>query len=239
MTESKLIGRADVVSLRGYKKSMSYDPIADIEAYWEELRGVRVVPLRSEVDPRKFERALDCTFLLERNAPGLARFRLAGMKFTELMGMEVRGMPVTSLLTPPAREEVREALNMLFEGPNAVTIGMRAENGLGRPKLHGRMVLLPLKSDLGDISRAIGCLSLDGKIGLTPRRFDMLSINYRSVGPFRTAQPAVDIQKEKALATEGFAEPAVKYRHKRKGPGPQLTLIKNEALVKADEKSEN
>ena len=63
----------DVVSLEKVKAAMVYNPIAEVEAYWEALRGVRMMPLRSEIDPRGIERALDHTFILERIAPGLAR----------------------------------------------------------------------------------------------------------------------------------------------------------------------
>ena len=37
-------------------------------------------------------------------APSVARFRLAGAHLSELMGMEVRGMPMTALFLPDARD---------------------------------------------------------------------------------------------------------------------------------------
>ena len=37
------------------------------------------------------------------------------------------------------------------------------------------MILLPLKSDLGDISRVLGCLCTYGAIGRAPRRFELLN----------------------------------------------------------------
>ena len=63
----------------------------------------RAVPMRSDVDPRGIERSLEHAFILERIAPQMARFRLAGMHLTDLMGMEVRGMPTTALFAPAAR----------------------------------------------------------------------------------------------------------------------------------------
>ena len=225
----------DVVSLKGYRQTMTYNPIAEVEAYWEALRGTRLVPLRSEIDPRGIERALDSTFLLERIAPGLARFRLAGMRLNEIMGMEVRGMPMTSVLTPDARDEAREALNQLFEGPSIVTASLEAASGIGRPALRGRMVLLPLKSDLGDISRAIGCLSLDGKIGRVPRRFGITSLTYRAVGPFKTTQPAEPVAPalptpDTATADTGMSEAPAPFRGKADDTRPKLRLIKTDEL---------
>ena len=36
------------------------------------------------------------------------------------------------------------------------------------------MLLLPLRSDLGDVTRALGCLIAEGEIGQGPRRFDLM-----------------------------------------------------------------
>jgi len=216
----------DVVSIKGFREAMTYSPIAEVEAYWEALRGVRTIPLRSEIDPRGIERALDRTFLLERIAPGLARFRLAGQKLNDLMGMEVRGMPLTSMLTPESRDGAREALNHLFEGPKVVKLSLVGEKGIGRPAMRGQAILLPLRSDLGDISRALGCIVFDTKIGRTPRRFDVEAITYREIGPFRTPQPEAAPDE-----TPAFAEDASKFAHKPKAKRPATHL----RLVKPDE----
>ena len=57
-----------------------------VEAYWTALRGARLVPSRSEVDPRGIEAALDRAFVAERIAPGVARLRLAGAHLADLNG---------------------------------------------------------------------------------------------------------------------------------------------------------
>ena len=199
---------ADVVSLSGYTKSMSYNPIAEVEAYWEALRGNRVVPLRSDVDPRGIERALENTFLIERIAPGLARFRLAGAHLNDLMGMEVRGMPLTSFFTPDARKEMQEALAEAFEGPSVASVTLVGEGGMSRPPLSGRLIILPLKSDLGDISRAIGCLVTDGDLGRKPRRFNIQSKTIRALGPFgMTPQPDAEAPKTPAPTASETSAP--------------------------------
>ncbi|MEZ5686504.1 MAG: PAS domain-containing protein [Paracoccaceae bacterium] len=51
---------------------------AELRAYWEGLRqGRQAVPSRAEVDPRGIDRALEYSFILERVAPGMGRFRLS------------------------------------------------------------------------------------------------------------------------------------------------------------------
>ena len=55
-------------------------------AYWSGLQDGRTVPKRADIDPRRIEGLLSDTFILERIAPGLARFRVAGANLAELMG---------------------------------------------------------------------------------------------------------------------------------------------------------
>lgn len=167
-------GSNKVVGLPMRALDMKHPAIAQVEAYWEALRGNRNVPLRSEIDPRGIDQALENAFILERIAPSVARFRLAGMHLNDLMGMEVRGMPVTSLFTGDSRTKLTDTLEHLFEEPAKVLLRLTGEHAAGRGKISGEMLLLPLRSDLGDISRAIGCLVSDGRIGgKSPLRFNI------------------------------------------------------------------
>lgn len=204
-----------IVSIGEYRAAMQKPALSQIDAYWEGLRAGRPVPLRADVDPRGIDRALENAFILERIAPGVARFRLAGMHLNDLMGMEVRGMPITAFFTPEARRKISDALEHVFEEPAKARFKLAGEASIGRPKLTGEMLLLPLKSDLGDISRALGCLVTDGRIGRTPRRFDVEEAKIRPLfgdaddlsalrapGPAEPQAPAVPDPQA------GFAEPA-------------------------------
>ncbi|MEM6634942.1 MAG: PAS domain-containing protein [Pseudomonadota bacterium] len=226
---------AEVVSLAGHIKALTYNPIAEVEAYWEALRGSRLVPLRSEVDPRGFERALEYSFLIEKIAPGLARFRLAGSRISDIMGMEVRGMPLTSMFTPPARQQIQDVLNRIFEAPETAQISLSSETGLGRPPLSGKLALYPLKSDLGDISRALGCFSCDGKIGRAPRRFNCTSIRYGALGPFKTPQPEA-AEPAPADQAPGFAEAPAPFKREATRDKNNVTHLR---LVKSEDTKNN
>ena len=217
-----------VVPFSGGKPKMAYNPIAEVEAYWEALRGDRILPLRSEIDPRGMERALDHTFLLEKIAPGLARFRLAGGELNDVMGMEVRGMPLTALVEPAARDEARDILIDLFEGPTIITLDFLADRtswSLGQ--LKAKMILLPLKSDLGDVSRALGCVQFEGKIGRTPRRMDIVSKHYRRLGEVEKIrhQPVKSKKPD-----PGFAEPRRTFQvlERKRAAGSHLRLVKSD-----------
>lgn len=171
---------AEIVSLKKYKTVMQHSAISQVEAYWHGLRAGRVVPNRSDVDPRGINNALEYAFILERIAPGMARFRLAGMHLNDLMGMEVRGMPITSFFVPDARRQISDALEHVFEEPSIARFKLTAERGIGKPQAEAELIILPLKSDLGDISRALGCLVCQGEIGRAPRRF---TVDEMSVEP--------------------------------------------------------
>jgi len=157
--------------LAGGGQAMQNRILAEVRAYWEGLRKGRAVPGRAEVNPRGIERALEYAFILERIAPGMARFRLAGMHLNDVLGMEVRGMPLSAFFMPEARKQISQVLEEMFQHPAVAELGLVAEAGFGKPALTARLLLLPLSSDFGDVNRALGCLVSEGKIGRTPRRF--------------------------------------------------------------------
>ncbi|MGB0660168.1 MAG: PAS domain-containing protein [Mangrovicoccus sp.] len=212
---------ANIVSLKRYRNTMQHSALSTVEAYWQGLRAGRVVPSRSEVDPRGIDKSLEFAFILERIAPGMARFRLAGMHLNDLMGMEVRGMPLTSFFVPDARRQISDALEHVFEEPAIARFRLVAEAGIGKPENEASLLILPLKSDLGDISRALGVLVYEGDIGRTPRRFTVSHMEVEPLvtpiaGTTRPEIPAAVREMEEIGATdstsgndapEGFAEP--------------------------------
>lgn len=147
--------------------------LREVEAYWELLRGSRIVPDRSQIDPRGFPGALPYSFLLERIAPGLARIRLTGRHLSDLMGIDLQGLPLTSLFQPEARPGIIEITSAVFEEPAVARLRLASGGGVGRQPIEAHLILLPLRDDLGDVTRAIGCLVAEGPIGRTPRRFTL------------------------------------------------------------------
>lgn len=180
---------------------------AEVRAYWEGLRRGRMVPPRSEVDPRGIERALEYAFIIERVAPGMGRFRLAGMHLNDLMGMEVRGMPLTAMFTPEARKRVADATEVMFNTPAVVELTLTGETGIGKPPLTAKLLMLPLKSDLGDVTRALGCLVAEGEaIGRTPRRFEVVSVEVTEIVAGEPLAGPAPVAADR-LREMGFAEP--------------------------------
>ena len=192
----------NVIEMSEYQPGPGFPAIAQVESYWEALRRGRLLPARADVDPRGIEQALEHAFVLERVAVGVGRIRVAGSHLGALMGMEVRGMPLTCLIAPADRPTVARALEETLQMPAVTTLDLEAPAGIGRGALVARMLLLPLTSDLGDVSRVLGCLVARGDIGAAPRRFEVTAVRTVPLAPQAAAEPAVRLPE-----APGFAEP--------------------------------
>ncbi|KIC42748.1 diguanylate cyclase [Ruegeria sp. ANG-R] len=203
-----------IVAMDRFDSGRSLSPIRQAEAYWTALLTGDGVPMRAQIDPRGLENILEYTFILERIAPGLARFRLAGSHLNNLAGMEVRGMPLTAFFEPSARDDVKSVLDQVFTGPAVAELDLLSKGKLGRVSLQARMILLPLKSDLGDVSRVLGVMVSDGTIGVTPRRFILSDRRVNMISELQQPPKPV-VQRE-----EGFAEDQTAFK-----AAPHLRLV--------------
>ncbi|WP_151720436.1 PAS domain-containing protein [Gemmobacter serpentinus] len=186
-------GRAAGKTSRAAQDAQLRAMTEEVRAYWEGLRRGGDLPERSQIDPRGMEGALRGTFLAERIAPGVARLRIAGMNFTDLLGMDARGMPLSALFDPMSRARLSVLLDSCFLRPAVLDLALGCEMGIGRPDLRARMILLPLAGDGSRGEMALGCLALADQIGRQPRR---LVIESATTTPVRLPQlqPAVPLQ---------------------------------------------
>ena len=219
----------NVISMNSFKQDNDMQAPAEVRAYWETLRRGQLVPYRSEVDPRAIENTLPYAFIGEKVAPGHVRLRIAGTHLTDLMGMEVRGMPLSALFDPTARKQLSETLEQVFDGPAAVAMTLSGDTGFRRPELVARLVLLPMRNDLGDVSRVLGCLESSGRTGRTPRRF---VISETRVDKLRSTPtiPAKDAEEapiRKPLT--GFREPRPVFKSAVPNPAaPWLRVVRTD-----------
>jgi hypothetical protein len=202
----------------GDKAAAHAPAMRQVRAYWEGLRHNGGVPARDAIDPRGLAGALAQVFMIERIAPGLARFRLVGSQITDLVGCEVRGMPFTALFDPEGRRKITDLLEGLFSGPAIMHLDLEAERGIGRPALRAHLTLLPLVSHLGKVDLALGCMTLDGPVGRAPRRFAIARSRVEKLG-------AIAAQAD-ARAPE-FAETQTDFVMPRppRADGPYLRLV--------------
>ena len=235
----KLFGKPDtgkVIFMDRFRTGNSLSPIRQAEAYWSALRTGAEVPMRSQIDPRGLENILEYAFIVERIAPGVARFRLAGQHLRDLAGMEVRGMPLTCFFSPAGRNRISVVLEHMFDAPSVAELTLTSEHKRG-PKLEARMILMPLRSDMGTVNRALGVLIADGPMGIAPNRFDIDRTSLRAVSGEAQSEPenhplaepmrdplVLSGPSDKSL--EGFAEAQTPVTGKPVSKVPYLRVIK-------------
>ncbi|MBO0344873.1 PAS domain-containing protein [Roseibium limicola] len=112
-------------------------------SYWDDLRGPRPAPNRSEVDPGRIRALLGDTFILETSSPQVARYRLAGTRLCSAHCRELKGRNFLRGWSDKDREALESLLTAITEDAAAAVIGI---NGVTEREqiLTMEMVLLPL-----------------------------------------------------------------------------------------------
>ncbi|MGY3436887.1 MULTISPECIES: PAS domain-containing protein [unclassified Marinovum] len=201
-------GVSQIVPLNGKLRAKWGQPLQQVEAYWQAMRGNQTVPSRSKIDPRGIETALEFAFIAERAGTDRARLRIGGTHMCDLMGMEVRGMPLSAMLAPLSRDRLAHALLEVFDAPARAEMTLVAEKRPGTQDLAGRLLLLPLMDDFGAINRVLGCLVSDGPVGVAPRRFDVLHCDITDL----RARPKPSVATAPRHKVVGQAEPQPSHR---------------------------
>ena len=203
-----------VVTMTDFKQDARFASLRQVETYWESLRRGQLVPYRSEVDPRGIEDALSYAFIAERVCPGEARMRIAGTHLNDVLGMEVRGMPISTLIDPEDRAQLGKLVEEMFTIPAAITLRLTAGWSIGKPALEASLLLLPMRNDLGEIHRVLGCFESSGRIGRTPRRFSIADVEIRRLKAKPMGHGPRSKREEKVLAkVKTFAEAPAPFRH--------------------------
>lgn len=174
---------ARVLAFQGNRdNTMRSIALSTLRAYWEALREGDALPRRSRIDPRGIDNALDIAFIAERIAPGIARLRLAGRQIEDQMGIDVRGMPLSALIAPPARAGFAATLEQVFARPAVAELALAAEPGAQPPQRTGRMLLLPLAAEDGACRLLLGAMALwpaPDVLADEPRRMMVLASELR------------------------------------------------------------
>ncbi len=171
----------EIVDIQPFMEAQHSALFQQVQSYWLGMCQGTEPPIRSQIDPRNIEDALEYAFVGERIAQGLVRIRIAGMHLSDLLGMETRGMPMTGFFTPHARRMLSEHLEECFSTPAVVEMRLSAERSIGKPALDARILLLPLRDDLGDVTRVLGVFKAEGHIGRAPRRFNIHGVTSRRI----------------------------------------------------------
>ena len=169
--------------------------IQTLRSHWESLRINGELPLRADIDPRQIPDVLDSLFILERLNPLDVRVRIAGLTLCEMMGMEVRGQSPMSFFGENTSQRFAAVVADVLERPTIARLGLDTVDKMGNES-RAEMILLPLRSDFGDVSRIIGCVTGPANGFTAPLRFHVRVVDMESLN-------SIDSQKAQSF---GFAE---------------------------------
>lgn len=206
------------------RSAVATGPILEsLELYWNSLRHAAQIPARNDIEPSKIDHVLPHAFILQRVAPGTARMRVAGQRLHDLLKMDARGMPLTTLFHGDARDQIRDLLETTFLRPAIVEVPLVSPGSLIRPEISGRMLLLPLNDHLGRTNRLLGALVTDIDETRRPRRFIIpqgAQLRHEVIGPHLVAHAGAG---RAASAGEAVTEAP---QHRSPAP-PKLRLVVN------------
>ncbi|WP_460451858.1 PAS domain-containing protein [Alsobacter sp. SYSU BS001988] len=149
---------------------MKHGVTQSLFAYWNELRGQRSAPERSEVDPGRIRHILADTFIIEVDAERLCPVRLAGARISALAGRELKGASFMGLWRDEFREDAVALVDVAVNNASAVVASVTGSSRDGR--VHDlELLLLPLRHRGKTHSRLLGALSplaAPPRLGLDP-----------------------------------------------------------------------
>ena len=159
--------------------------IQTLRSHWESLRINGGIPLRADIDPRQIPDVLDSLFIFERLNPQDVRVRIAGLTLCEMMGMEVRGQSPMSFFDDSTRRRFAAVVADVMDRPTTARLGLDTVDKMGN-EARAEMILLPLCSDFGDVTRLIGCVTGPAEGFTAPMRFHVRNVDMETLS--RTEQ---------------------------------------------------
>jgi hypothetical protein len=154
--------------------------IHTLRSHWDSLRINGELPLRADIDPRQIPDVLDSLFIFERLNPLDVRVRIAGLTLCEMMGMEVRGQSPMSFFDQNARQRFAAVVADVMERPTIARLGLDTVDIMGN-EARAEMIQLPLRSDFGDVSRIIGCVTGPAEGFTAPMRFHIRNVDMEAL----------------------------------------------------------
>lgn len=178
---------------------MKHAASRELYAYWEERRGSRPAPERTDIEPSAIRRALSDAFILALDNAAGHPFRLAGTRVCALLGRELKGEPFIGLWAAASQPVVADLLAILEQERVGTVAGVTATAAGGDEAVELELLLLPLAAPRPSLARIIGVLApmkvplwlgehAVGPLTLGPRRHIGASIQTRILPRFMTAR---------------------------------------------------
>jgi hypothetical protein len=136
---------------------MKHTSTRELFDYWNNRRGARPAPERSEIEPGAIRRVLADTFMLTFDPRGGHPFRIAGTRVCAAFGRELKGAAFTDIWAPASRDLVRDVLATVATESVGVVAGATGHSGAGAA-LELEFLALPLAHRGGASARILGAL---------------------------------------------------------------------------------
>ena len=174
-------------------------------AYWDQLRGERAAPERTDIVPGAIRHILADTFILGMDEAGRGCFRLAGTRCCALFGGDLKDQPLASLWPERGRAEAERYVEIVTSETAGLVAGLvgTAENGWS---VELELLLLPLRHRGRTGTRALGAISpvrTPSWIGLVPV-VSLQTTSLRIVNSARERRSALPRPDPSALRRERF-----------------------------------
>lgn len=99
----------------GETDRMKHATTREVFAYWDNCRGDRLAPERSDIEPGAIRSVLSDTFILTFDRKAGHPFRLAGTRLCAVMGCELKGEPFADLWSEESRKQIDDLLKTIAE----------------------------------------------------------------------------------------------------------------------------
>ncbi|MEP2944017.1 MAG: PAS domain-containing protein [Hyphomicrobiales bacterium] len=137
---------------------MKHTHTNELYIYWNRIRGARIAPDRSALEPADIRNVLKDTFILHVGGSDDYTFRLAGTRTCSLFGREVKNSNFMDLLDGDSKDAIQTLLHTTCEDASVNILGLVGKNrqGLTIPL---EAIFLPLKLNGRTDARIMGCLA--------------------------------------------------------------------------------
>ncbi len=126
--------------------------------YWNRLRGARLSPERSEINPSDIRHILADTMILEVDDERQYPLRITGARLNALFLDEQKGRSFVNLFAPSERSSASAMIASVIDDSKPIVAGLSAAPE-GEKPLSLELLLLPLRHNGKTHARLLGALS--------------------------------------------------------------------------------
>jgi hypothetical protein len=137
---------------------MKHAASRELYAYWDERRGKRPAPERTDIEPGAIRQVLSDAFIVAIDSGAGHPFRLAGTRICALFGRELKNEPFIGLWAAASQPAIASLVTILAEEQVGTVAGVTAQNTNGE-QIELELLLLPLSSTRPSLARSVGILA--------------------------------------------------------------------------------